>query len=113
MAKTEDHRTNAALDLWRGISRHPVKTAQYSFTAFSILFTIVKAITHFVPSLTIEGPGALGIMVLVSFGYGLKKVWKPSGIEIQIANCNTVIEVVFGDIFEQTGIRAIAVNEFF
>lgn len=31
----------------------------------------------------------------------------------KIANSNTVIEVIFGDLFEQSGIRAIAVNEFF
>jgi len=103
----------ALLDLWHGIYRHPLKTVQYTFTAFSILFTLIKAITHFVPPIKIEGPNALAIVILISVGFGLKKVWKPSRIEISVTNCNTVIEVVFGDIFEQAGIRAIAVNEFF
>jgi len=103
----------ALLDLWRGIYRHPLKTAQYIFTAFSIIFTLVTAITYFMPSLKIEGTTALTIVALISIGIGLKKVWKPSRIEISIANCNTVIEIIFGNIFEQAGIRAIAVNDFF
>jgi hypothetical protein len=103
----------ALLDLWRGVSRHPFRTIQYGFTAFSIFFTVVKAVTHFITSLKIEGPLALGVMVLVSLAFGMKKVWKPSRIEIPIANCNTIIEIAFGDIFEQDGIRAISVNEYF
>jgi hypothetical protein len=101
------------VDLWRGVYRHPWKTAQYIFTNFSVIFTLVRAITHFVPSIKIEGPFALTVAVVVSVIFGLRKVWKPSRVEIPIANCNTVIEVVFGDLFAQDGIRAIAVNEFF
>ncbi len=101
------------LDLWRGISRHPWKTAGYVFTAFSVLFTIIRGLTHFIPGVKIEGPLPLIIVICVSVFYGLKKVWKPSRIEIKVANSNTTIEVLFGDLFEQDGIRAIAVNEFF
>jgi hypothetical protein len=70
-------------------------------------------ITHFVPAIKIEGEIPLIIAILISVFFGLKKVWKPSRVEIKIANSNTVIEVIFGDLFEQNGIRAIAVNEFF
>lgn len=101
------------LDLWRGISRHPFKTLQHIFTSFSVVFTIIKMITHFVPSIKIEGMIPLLIAILISMVFGLKKIWKPSKIEIKVANSNTVIEVLFGDLFEQSGIRAIAVNEFF
>jgi len=100
-------------DLWRGITQNRWKTARYVFTAFSVLFTIIRGVTHFVPGVKIEGPLALFIVVVVSFGYGLKKIWKPSMVEIKIANTNTTIEVIFGDIFQQDGIRAIAVTEFF
>ena len=100
-------------DLWRGIGRHPWKTAQHIFTSFSVIFTLVKAITHFIPAIKIEGRFALGSAITVSVIYGLWKVWKPSRVEIPVANCNTVIEVVFGDLFTQEGIRAIAVSEFF
>ena len=60
-------------------------------------------------------PTAIGdfkILNLIAEG-GMGKVWKPSKIDICVANCNSTIEVVFGDLFEQDGIRVIAVNEFF
>lgn len=101
------------LDLWRGIYRHPLQTAGYVFTYFSIIFTLIKAVTHFIPSVKIEGLGPLVAVALISAALGIKKVWKPSKIEMKMANSNTVIEILFGDLFEQDGIRAIAVNEFF
>ena len=104
---------NSVKDLLRGIYRHPLKTGGYIFTAFSVIFTIVRGLTFFIPAIKIEGIPALTIAILISACYGLKKVWKPSKIEVKIANTNTIIEVLFGDLFDQIGIRAIAVNEFF
>jgi hypothetical protein len=100
-------------DLWRGIYRHPWKTTQYIFTCFSVIFTLVKAITYFVPAIKIEGLFALTAAIVISTIFGLRKVWKPSRIEIPVAHCNTTIEIIFGDLFKQDGIRAIAVNEYF
>ncbi len=100
-------------DLLRGITRHPWKTAGYVFTAFSVLFTIIRGVTHFMPGVKIEGMLPLTVVIIVSLCYGLKQVWKPSKIEIKIATTNTTIEVIFGDLFKQDGIRAIAVSEFF
>jgi hypothetical protein len=97
------------VDLWRD----PWKTAKCVFTSFSVLFTLVTAITHFVPAIKIEGLFALTVAAAISIGFGLNKIWKPSRIEMPLANCNTVIEVLFGDLFEQEGLRAIAVTEFF
>src|SRR6266849_8495040 len=95
------------LDLCRHIGRHPWKTSQYIFASFSVLFTLVRGLTHFLPAIKIEGPVALAIAIAISIGYGLGKMWKPSLIEIPIANCNTVIEVSFGDLFNKDGIRVI------
>jgi len=100
-------------DLWRGVVGHPWKTPVYVFTAFSVLFTIVKGINEFFPGVKIEGPFAFTVVILLSVVFGLKKVWKPSTADIKIANTNTTIEVIFGDLFAQDGIRAIAVSEFF
>jgi hypothetical protein len=83
------------------------------FTGFSVLFTLVKAITYFIPAIKIEGPLVLAFVLGISVAYGLRRTWRPSRIEIPIAHSNTVIEVVFGDLFVQEGIRAIAVSEFF
>lgn len=104
---------NPIYDLLRGIYSHPLKLGGHIFTSFSVLFTIVRGVTHFVPSIKIEGTIPLVAVVIACVFYGLKKVWKPSKIEVQIAHSNSVIEVLFGDLFEQRGIRAIAVNEFF
>jgi len=101
------------LDLWHGAYSHPWKTLQYTFACFSVIFTLVRGITHFIPAIKIEGTLPLALAVGISVVYGLVKVWKPSRIEIPIANCNTVIEVVFGDLFTQDGIRVIAVSEYF
>jgi len=101
------------VDLWRGIRHHPWKTVQYVFTNFSIIFTLVRAITYFLPAIKIQGWLALTAAVVISIVFGLRKVWKPSRIEIPVAHCNTTIEVVFDDLFKQEGIRAIAVNELF
>src|SRR6266566_3417455 len=99
--------------LWRSIHRRPWKTAQYIFTSFSVIFTLVRAITYFIPTIKIEGLLPLAAAAVVSVVFGLGKAWKPSRIEIPIANCNTAIEVLFGDLFAQDGIRVVAVNEFF
>jgi hypothetical protein len=100
-------------DLWFGVTKHKAKTIKHIFTCFSILFTIVKIVTQFFPSIMISGPGPLSIAILVSIGWGLWKVWKPSKASIRIANSNATIEVCFADIFAQDGIRAIGVSEFF
>lgn len=100
-------------DLWNGIVRHPWKAISYAFVAFSVMWTLTEGVNYFVPEIQIKGFVALGVIALISIGYALKQVWKPSKIEIKVSNSNTTIEVVFGDLFQQDGIRAIAVNEFF
>jgi len=100
-------------DLWRGVVEQPKKLALEVFASFSMAFTVVKAITHFFPMVKIEGPIPLSVILLVSLGYGLNTVWKPSRTEIAVATCNTIIEVLFGDLFEQDGVRGIPVSEYF
>ena len=100
-------------DLWNGIVRHPLKTINYTFVAFSVMWTLTEGLNYFVPGINIKGLGALGVLILISMGYAFRQVWKPCKIEIKVSNSNTIIEVVFGDLFQQDGIRAIAVNDFF
>ncbi|EHM9039515.1 macro domain-containing protein [Escherichia coli] len=101
------------MDLLRGIIRKPFKTVTYFFTSFSVLFTIVRMIVYFVPGIKFDGVIPLIIMLCISLGFTLKKVWKPSKVVIPIPNTATKIEIVFGDIFNQDGIRVIPANEYF
>jgi hypothetical protein len=100
-------------DLYFGITKHKAKTAAYIFTCFSVLFTLVKIVTQFFPSVQISGAGPLAVGIIISIGWGLWKVWKPSKTFIRVAHSSTTIEIVFGDIFLQDGVRAIGVSEFF
>jgi len=101
------------MDLLRGIVRKPFKTATYFFTSFSVLFTIVRMVVYFVPGVKIDGIFPLVVMFSISLCFTLKKVWKPSKVLIPIPNTGSKIEIVFGDIFNQEGIRVIPANEYF
>jgi hypothetical protein len=100
-------------DLWDGISSSPGKLAKHTFAGFSVVLTILRGVTYFIPVIKFEGLRFLTIAIGAGVIYGLKKAWKPSQVEIPITNCNTVIEIIFGDLFTQDGIRILAVSEFF
>jgi len=100
-------------DLWRGIKGQPVKFGKHVFTSFSVVFTVVSGLTYFFPMLELHGWVHLSIILLGCIIYAGNKVWKPSRIEFKVPTCDTCIEILFGDLFAQDGIRAIAVNEFF
>jgi hypothetical protein len=100
-------------DLWRGIKSQPGKFGKHVFTSFSVVFTIVKGLTHFFPKLEFDGWVRLSIILVGCIIYAGNEAWKPSRIEFKVPTCDTCIEILFGDLFAQDGIRAIAVNEFF
>lgn len=100
-------------DLWFGISKNKAKTAKYIFVCFSSLFTVVKIITQFFPGVDISGVTPLVAGLTISVGWGLWRVWKPSRTSFRVSHSNVTIEILFGDIFTQDGIRAIGVTEFF
>lgn len=100
-------------DLARGIWRGKLKFLGYVFAMFSMLFTVVKMVDYFVPGVMLKGKVVAAVMVLIAFVGGVRKVWKPSKISMPIAHTNTCFEILFGDLFQQPGIRAIAVTEYF
>ena len=100
-------------DLCTGLRRHPWRTLVIAFAAFSVLWTLTEAITHFLPCVKIEGGYALSIIIVVSILYSLNRIWKPSAVSVKVATTSTVIDVIFGDLFAQDGLKAIAVTEFF
>lgn len=100
-------------DVKRGVKRHPWKTSWAAFLVFSAIWTATEALSYFIPGFDIRGPYFLVGVAIFSIGFSLFRVAKPLRIEIKIPHTDTVLEVMFGDLFAQPGFRAIAVNEFF
>jgi len=100
-------------DLWFGVIRHPFRTATEAFIAFSVLWTLTESFSYFVPGFDLKGRFWLSVFGFISFCWAVDRAWKPSKVEFKVATCDTVIEIVFGDIFLRDGIRAIPVSEFF
>lgn len=102
-----------AIDLWRGISRHPLRTLGLVYLAFSALFTLIQAANFFDKKVKFEGLIYFVVLLIISMCFAMWKVWKPSKAQIKVDHTNTTIEIVFGDIFRQTGIKILSVNDFF
>jgi hypothetical protein len=100
-------------DVLSGLRRHPANAGKASLTCFSLLFTFVKVSVQFFPGLKIVGPSPLIAGIFFSIFWGAYSVRKLARISFKIANCNTTIEVFFGDIFEQDGITTIPVSAYF
>jgi hypothetical protein len=99
--------------LWLSLKRHPWRALGQMFLAFSVQWTVVESFDHFLPVLDVKGAGALWVVIVLSFCWAIVHAWKPIRVEWRIPNSNTTIEILFGDLFEQDGLRAISVNEFF
>lgn len=93
--------------------RHPRQSLISIFVVFSVLWTLIEAITYFLPDIKGEGGFVLIGMIGLSAFLGLTCLWKPSKIVIKIAMTNTKIEVLFGDLFRREGLRGIGVTDFF
>ena len=92
---------------------HPFRSVGHSFVAYCVLWTLIES-SYYLLSLTKKNSSCLfAIMVLVSITWGLIQSWRLSKITINVRTTNTKIEVLFGDLFEQPGLRAIAVTEYF
>ena len=57
------------LGLWYGLRGHPWRNLTYVFAAFSVLWTLTEGITHFLPSIRIEGGIALLLIILASMAF--------------------------------------------
>ena len=95
-----------------GLLRHPWQIICHAFVAFSVQWTVIEAVTVLL-DIKIKGdPVFIGVIVL-SVVFSLIRNKKPSSIVIKIATTNTKIEILFGDLFIQPGLRGIGVTEYF
>ncbi|WP_217316350.1 macro domain-containing protein [Rhodanobacter sp. B04] len=53
------------------------------------------------------------IIAILGVMGGLERISKPSRVALPIPNSNTCLEILFGDLFEQDGLRLISVNDHF
>lgn len=77
------------------------------------MWTLTEALSYLVPGFEFKGRYAIAAIVITSLVFALQRVAKPTRIDVKIPHTDTVLEVLFGDLFTQSGFRAIAVNEFF
>lgn len=96
-----------------GIRSHPWKSLVYFFASFSVLWTLIEGLTHFIPTLNIRGLPSLLAVVAIGIVHSASRIHRPSSVAFSIAHTNTKIQIKFGDLFGEDGVKCIAVNEFF
>ena len=100
------------LDWWSSLRRRLWQSLLYAFTAFSVMWTVIEGVTEIL-EVEIKGVYVFIVVILVSVTFSLKRSWKPSSIVIKVATTDTKIEVLFGDLFAQEGLRGIAATQYF
>lgn len=96
-----------------GVTRRPGRTVVEAFAALGAMWSLVEMHAHFFQESAIRGLCAFGSMVLVSIVWAIYRVRVLSTVVLPVPQSNTRIEVVFGDLFAQDGLRVVAVNDFF
>lgn len=99
--------------IFLGIRKHPWTSLVYFFASFSVIWTLIEGLTHFIPTLNIRGVPSLVVVVAIGIVYSAYRIRRPSSVTFSIAHTNTKIQIKFGDIFCEDGVRCIAVSEFF
>ena len=85
----------------------------YLYVSFSVIWTLIEGLTHFLPQLCIKGVPSLLAVIAVGVIYSAYKIRRPSSISFGLSHTNTKVQISFGDLFREDGVRCIAVNECF
>jgi len=96
-----------------GIRAHPWKSLGYFFASFSVLWTLTEASTYFLAPLSIRGVPSFITIAAIGVVYSATMIRRPSSVTFGIAHTNTKIQISFGDLFSEAGVRCVPVNEFF
>lgn len=99
--------------IWATLRQHPFALFGHAFIAFSVVWTTTEALTHFFDWAALDSAEWFVAIIVVSFVYSAYKIWRPRSVVIAVPLCGVSVEIMFGDIFEQDGVVAIPVNEFF
>jgi len=93
----------------------PLSVCKETLAALGALLTVYITLVFFFPCLEeiIAKLCFFVISIIVSVVWGRARTWKPSIIGFKIPHTDTIIEILFGDLFKQDGLRVIPANEFF
>jgi len=78
-----------------------------------VIWTIVESVSHYYPQLKIEGFNYHISFIVISSIIAFYRVYQPKKISIRVNTSDTILNIYYGDVFEQKGFTAIAVNEYF
>lgn len=99
--------------LWISVRQHPINLAVQGLVAFSVGWTVTEALSYFFEWSNLKSGGWFTVIILGSVVYSIYSSWRPQRVEISVPTSIVSVEIAFGDIFEQDGVVAIPVNEFF
>jgi hypothetical protein len=92
----------------------PLSVCKEALVAFGALAGLYQGVILFLPYLKCSIIPVSGFAIAIALIiYGRLRTWKPSKIDFAIPHTNTTIEIIFGDLFQQKGLKAIPVSEFF
>jgi hypothetical protein len=95
------------------LRQHPIALVGHAFIAFSVAWTTTEALSHFFGWPALKSIEWFVAIIVSSVAYSIYSIWRPARVVIAVPMSNVSVEVAFGDIFEQAGVVAIPVNEFF
>lgn len=96
-----------------GLRRHPLRFLISVFLSYSALWTLVESIAFFNPELKLQNMNSHMSFIAISIIIGIIRVFQPRKISIKINTSDTILNIYYGDLFEQDGFKAISVNEYF
>ncbi len=85
----------------------------FGFAAYGILWTMAASFGAFFEDYRPKGIVWYGILISLSVVVGLVRCWPRNKIQIDIPASDSSFEVRFGDLFEDSNVVVIPVNEFF
>jgi Domain of unknown function (DUF6430) len=96
-----------------GVKRRPFRFLTLAGGSFLVLWSGFEPIVSLVGIKAGNGPFWLVCLILVAVLVGLFRCIPPTTVDIRFSNTQCRVEIKFGSIFVQEGIRVIPVNRFF
>lgn len=106
-------KTNLFNRITLGVNRQPLNVIISAAISYGALWGILEPLPHFFATDILQGAFKYVIFIIVSIVIGFIRIIPKRRIIFKIFNTNTHVEIIFGNLFEQKGFKAIPVNEYF